>query len=188
MIIDCTVGGFANTLVLRRNAKPGDLVGVSGTFGLQSSGLKMLLNGAKSETGFKRKAVNSVLNPRANLELGIALSKYLTSCIDSSDGLALSIYHLAESSRVNMELERLPISHGVRKFAILNSLNEEELVLFGGEEYELVFTFNKMHATELSQMGVMAIGRVLSNSKKGEEPSVIYKSKVLPRRGWVHNA
>lgn len=188
VVIDCTVGGFANTLVLRRNAKPGDLVGTSGRFGFQSAGLKMLLGAVKTTSRFRDKAVKTVLNPKALLELGLAMSKYLTSCIDSSDGLAISLYHLAESSRVNLELVRVPIAPGVRKFAEINSLDAEELALYGGEEYELVFTFEKKYEMTLSRMGAVVIGRILAKSEAGEEPSVVYRSGILARRGFIHNA
>src|SRR5487761_175117 len=187
VIIDCTVGGFADALVMRRNAKPGDLVGVSGRFGLQRAGLRMLLGNVKTSSSFRNKALRTVLNPKAQLNLGLAISKYLTSCIDSSDGLAISLYHLAESSRVNLEMERIPIARGVRKFADMNALDAGDLALFGGEEYELVFTFEKKYERRLSRMGAVVIGSVVSKLKGEQEPVVFHGSKTLPRRGWLHN-
>ncbi|MGI0084822.1 MAG: thiamine-phosphate kinase, partial [Nitrososphaerales archaeon] len=160
LVIDCTLGGFTDTLVLRRQAKPGDLVGVSGSFGIQSAGLRMLLSEAKSTSSFKISAVQAVLGPKARLKLGLSISKYLTSCIDSSDGLAISLYHLAESSLVNLKLEEVPLARGVRKFAEMNSLDGEDLALFGGEEYELVFTFERKYERVLLRKGVLVIGSV----------------------------
>jgi thiamine-monophosphate kinase len=185
MVFDVTLGTFADGLIRRRGAKPGDLVGVSGRFGLESSGLKILLDHSNATQRFKGKAVDSVLKPTAKLELGLKISKYLTSSIDSSDGLAISLYHLAESSRVGIVIDRIPIEEGVARFARMNRLEAEDLALFGGEEYELVFTFNRKHEEKLRSLGVLVIGTV--ESIKGGKPRVYYRDRILPRKGWIHN-
>ncbi|HKW05723.1 MAG TPA: thiamine-phosphate kinase [Nitrososphaerales archaeon] len=185
MVFDVTLGTFADRLIRRRGAKPGDLVGVSGRFGMESSGLKILLDHSSATLGFKRKAVDSVLKPTAKLELGLKISKYLTSSIDSSDGLAISLYHLAESSRVDISIDQIPIEEGVERFAKMNGLEAEDLALFGGEEYELVFTFNSRHEETLRGLGILVIGTVESMS--GGKPRVCYEERIIPRKGWIHN-
>lgn len=185
MVFDVTLGSFADGLIKRKGAKPGDLVGVSGRFGLESSGLKILLDHSNSTLRFKGKAVDSVLKPTAKLELGLKISKYLTSSIDSSDGLAISLYHLAESSRVDISIDRIPIEVGVARFARMNRLSAEDLALFGGEEYELVLTFDSKHEEMLRSQGILVIGKV--ESIRGGKPRVSYKDRIIPRKGWIHN-
>jgi thiamine-monophosphate kinase len=184
-VIDCSIFGFADSIISRRGAKPGDLVGVSGKFGAQPAGLWILLGRAKSsDKDFEHKAVLSVLEPLARLPLGVKASKYLSSCIDSSDGLAISLYHLAESSDVDLELSQLPTEAGVETFAAENGLNPTELVLFGGEEYELVCTFPPRNQKVLSKLGIGTIGEVVG--KSGNSPSVKLVRKPVARRGWLH--
>jgi thiamine-monophosphate kinase len=187
IVIDCTLVGFSDRVVTRRNAKPGDLIGVSGAFGLQSAGLKILIERLESSRLFAKRALETVLNPNAKLDFGLSISEYLTSCIDSSDGLALSLYHLAESSKVNMLLEKIPIAKGVAEFANSNSLNPNDLALFGGEEYELVFTFRAKDLETLSRKGVQVIGKVLSSSSPRRKPQILYRRRIIPRKGWIHN-
>jgi len=184
-VIDCSIFGFADRLVFRKGAKPGDLVAVSGKFGAQSAGLLILLGkGKSSDIKFSDEAIHSVLEPKARLDIGIRAAKLLSSCTDSSDGLAISLYHLAESSGVDIELDQLPKFEGVDRFADENELNSAELVLFGGEEYELVCTFPKRHEKALSRLGFTTIGVV---SKRTEErPVVRLGQEPVPRKGWLH--
>jgi thiamine-monophosphate kinase len=188
-VIDFCLFGFADRIVRRDGARVGDLVAVSGPFGLQASGLKILVEGDStrlvSSNSFRRRAVASVLNPVARLEVGLEVSKYLTSSIDSSDGLALSLYQLAEASKVCFELDHIPIASGVEKFAKDNFLDPLDLALFGGEEYELVCTFNESQRKLMESKGFTVIGRVSEGAVR-KMPLVKYEDKVVPRKGWIH--
>ncbi len=195
LVIDCSMYGLANSIVKRSSARPGDFVGVSGKFGLQSAGLRLLQGVAKtSDRGFERAAKNSVLNPRARLDLGLSISKLLTSSIDSSDGLALSLYHIAESSNVNIEINKIPLAEGITYFAEENELDPTALALFGGEEYELVSTYSPetIPREKAEKLGIMKIGRVTPLT--GRTPRVFMtptgrgKTEIIPRRGWLHFA
>ncbi len=185
LVIDCSIFGFSNSLVLRRGAKPGDLVGVSGKFGSEPAGILILLKKARSnQKEFEDLAISSVLEPKARLDVGKKASKYLSSCIDSSDGLAISLYHLAESSNLDFSVDRLPAERGVERFAKENGLSSEDLVLFGGEEYELVCTYPKSEEARLTRIGIETIGAV--SEKRNEKPEVRLGDSVVPRKGWVH--
>jgi thiamine-monophosphate kinase len=185
-VIDCTIFGFSNSIVQRSGAKPGDIIGVSGSFGHQAAGFLVLLGKAKSKDSlFKKLAIDSVLNPNARLKLGIKASHFLTSCIDSSDGLAISLYHLAESSKVKFVLDRIPVSHGLEDFAVDNKMKSSDLAFFGGEEFELVCTFDPKHEEVLSRLGIRSIGSVDRLSSR-ERPSVVCSGKKVKRNGWVH--
>ena len=184
IVIDCSMFGFADSLVRRSGAKVGDQVGVTGRFGLEPSGLLLLVGEAVSSSqAFRRTAMESVMNPKACLALGLKISNDITSSIDSSDGLAISLYLLAESSAVNMRIDSLPIAEGVKEFAKENSISAEKLALFGGEEYEIVCTYPKESRKKLEKLGMITIGTVTSMAKS---PSVYLGARKLERKGWIH--
>ncbi len=184
-VIDCSISGFATSLVHRKGARTGDLVGVSGKFGAQPAGLLILLGKAKSsDKSFETLAVKSVLEPEARLDAGLSASKFLSSCIDSSDGLAISLYHLIESNEKSFDLDVLPIQTGAEQFALENGLESSELVLFGGEEYELVGTYSRENEEEVAKLGFQTIGKVIEN-REGE-PMLLVNGEPVARRGWIH--
>lgn len=187
LVVDVPVIGFANRVLKRSGARAGNYVGVSGYFGLQSAGLSLLLGKTRSKSLlFKRRAERTMLEPQARLALGLSISKYLTSCIDSSDGLALSLYYLAEASDVDIVLNRAPTAPGVKQFALSNNLEPNDLVFFGGEEYELVMTFDPSYEKILKRHGIITIGKVIE-AKKKRKRSVYLGSEVIARKGWIHN-
>jgi len=193
LVINCCMMGFADTIVERKGAKPGDLVITSGFFGYSSSGLKIMLDGLKAAPKFRERAVSAVVMPQPKLKLGVALARnnLLSSSIDSSDGLALSLYEIADNGRVGIEIDRLPITGDVRIFADMNDLDLNDLVLYGGEEYEIVAT---MPANELDKAYKMAkrigekiivIGKVIEGIPK-VYLSINGKKVSVGRRGWIH--
>lgn len=183
--IDCVMFGFADSVIKRSGARIGDLVGVSGGFGEELCGLLILEGKADTKDGaFKRKAVRSVLNPSARNDFSWRTRNLVSSSIDSSDGLAISLYHLAESSKVNIGLDCLPITEGVESFAKENSLRAEDLVLFGGEEYELVMTYPEKYSRRIENAGLIPVGRV--TERIDGESKVFFKDLVLARKGWSH--
>lgn len=191
LIIDCVMLGMAGRIVWRSGAKPGDVLVVSGTFGYPPAGLKILTGGVKAEPGFKRKALASVLKPVPNLELGLALAPYLTSSMDSSDGLARSLHTLSKESGVGFEVRRLPIGDGVERFAKANGLDASRLVLQGGEEYKIVGTIPKKKikaaviAAERKGGNLLQIG-VTTASKGVVELSSGGNSSPIADEGWTH--
>jgi thiamine-monophosphate kinase len=190
LIIDCTMIGFGGDFTRRSGAKAGDLVVTSGEFGLSSAGLKILLEGAKAEPGFRRVAVGRVLKPNPRLRLGLAVSKYLTASIDSSDGLATCLHSIAKLSGVGMTLSRLPFGRGVEKFARMNGYSAEELVLYGGEEYEIVGTSGRKAYSRASiaarslREELLVIGRTTKES--GVRLLTGNEERLVEDRGWVH--
>jgi thiamine-monophosphate kinase len=189
LVIDCSMIGFATGKVpTRGGAKPGDIVTISGRFGFAPAGLAILLrNAIAASSVFKKHAVKSVFEPKPRQRFGLALAKYFSSSIDSSDGLAISLYELASQSGVDIVIDSIPAVEGLDKFAQENSLDPRELVFHGGEEYEIVATIPQ---TRLRQADVAArkagvslhvIGRVQKGSG-----DVFVRKKLLENRGYRH--
>lgn len=191
LVIDCAMFGFSDDIVERRGAKPGDLLAVTGPFGYEPAGLRILQENATADGEFKKKAVQSVLRPAPNLDAGLALSPFLTSAMDSSDGLARSLHTLAGASGVGFELDFLPEGEGVRKFARSNNLSVEGLVLEGGEEYVIVGTVKRSRlraargAVRRARGELMVIGRATADAGR-----VVLltggRQRDIRDRGWTH--
>jgi thiamine-monophosphate kinase len=190
LIIDCVMVGFAQQIVRRNGARPGEYVVTSGTFGQTAAGLKILIEGAKAEPGFRKEAVSSAYLPKPRLGLGLAVSTCLSSSMDSSDGLAITLHTISAMSGVGMRLTELPYARGLEEFASRNSYSAEELALYGGEEYEIVGTVPKGRIRE-AKSKARSVGcelHVIGETVSAEE----LKGVVLPggrkvrRDGWVH--
>lgn len=190
LVIDCAMLGFAERVVPRGGASPGDVLVVSGWFGYPPSGLRLLEGGARSEPAFRRLAIKSALEPDPDLRVGLALSPFLTSSMDSSDGLARSLHTLANQSSVGFEVDRLPVGDGVAAFAESNGLDVERLVLEGGEEYLIVGTVRKSDLKRAARAVSSAGGELLAIGSAGSAHGVVMKkgSSEVPVRdeGWTH--
>jgi|YelNatPaOPRAMG01_1025707.scaffolds.fasta_scaffold28312_1 thiamine-monophosphate kinase len=181
-----------NALMLRKGAKPGDVVAVTGAFGKTAAGLRLLLNGYAASQELREVLLKSVCMPEARLKEGLALSrsKAVTASIDSSDGLAWSLHEIAHMSDVGFLIETLPMAPEVKRFAEFNRLDSSELVLYGGEEYELVVTINprlwKTAEKVVSRVGgqLLPIGKVTRT--KELLVRVGGETKPLEPKGYEH--
>jgi thiamine-monophosphate kinase len=203
LVIDCTIIGFPRFKVpTRSGAKPGDYVVVSGLFGFAPAGLSILLqknavtineNNHNDDNDdinsiFRKQAVKSVLEPRPRQRFGLALARYFSSSIDSSDGLAISLYQLAsQGENIDIIIYNMPVVSGLDKFAQDNGLDTHELLFHGGEEYEIVATISdtkiRRAETAAKRAGVdlYVIGRVQKGSGK-----VFVQNRMLENRGYIH--
>lgn len=197
LTIDCNMVGITslsrNKIPSRNGAKAGDLIVTSGKFGYTSSGLKIILSHLPAEKKFKAKSVSSVTFPKPKVEFGFRFAKYFSSSIDSSDGLSSSLYQLARDSKVDLIINKIPKPNELCHFASLNSISIEDLLFFGGEEYETVATipelnFKKMlNEAKKHRIHVFHIGEVITG-----RGNVLYEKegihKLIRDKGFVHFA
>lgn len=184
LFISITVVGYAEHPVLRRGARCGDVVCVSGPLGDSALGLQLLLRGrADSYWAGKHKKV------RPAVDLGAALAGRAHAMMDVSDGLLLDLQRLLEASGgkgARLEYERIPVNPRLRRTAAAHGLDEERLVLAGGEDYVLLFTLPPTAVPPLQAQGLhfFPIGVVTS----GPELLVTRsgRSIALPSTGFDH--
>jgi thiamine-monophosphate kinase len=196
LVIDCSMIGFSQFKVpTRSGARPGDYIVVSGLFGFAPAGLAILLQKAtilstdnSDSSVFRNHAVKAVLEPCPRQSFGLTLARYFSSSIDSSDGLASSLYELARQSEgVDIIIDSIPAVEGLDKFAQENSLDKHEMVFHGGEEYEVVATISHAkikHAKAAARkagVNLYVIGRVQKGSG-----NVYVKDTPLENRGYMH--
>ena len=191
LVIDCAMVGFAKRLVPRRGARPGDVLVVTGLFGYPPAGLRVLKGSVVAEGKFTEKARASVLDPTPSLEVGVAIGPFLSSAMDSSDGLARSLHTLAAESRVGFEVTMLPAAAGVQGFAETNGLSLEELVFEGGEEYVIVGTVPKSRIAGAREAVSRAGGELFEIGKVTSGAGRVMLATGKKRRrisdvGWTH--
>jgi thiamine-monophosphate kinase len=122
-------GELKRAPLLRSGAKAGDALYVSGPLGDAAGGLHL-------DVPALRRAQR---RPAPHVAFGQLASRFASSCIDVSDGLAQDLQHLCEASGVGAELRSsaLPLSDALLKNAPREALT---WALTGGEDYVLLFS------------------------------------------------
>jgi len=155
------VGVCDHKVLTRGGARPGDLVAVTGGLGSASAGWYAALNGINDKD-----ALRAVKLPVPRVKEGIFLSKnnIATSCMDISDGLSTTAAAICKSSGVGIDIvwEFLPKGKGVDRVCKKLKLSDRNLMLNGGGEYELMFTFPEKYLELLhsSDIDMSVIGKV----------------------------
>ena len=193
LVISISLLGIAkNALMLRNGAQVGDFVAVTGLFGKSAAGLRLLTGDCKTSETERGVLVDAVFNPKARLSEGLALrgNDYVSSSIDSSDGLAWSLHELATMSEVGFLIDKVPIAPEAEEFALRNGLNPWDLALYGGEEYELVLTVKPEKWSQAKAAVEVVGGCLIPIGKATFEKQVILeingKKRVIEARGWEH--
>ena len=193
LIADGTIIGVAeNNVHTRFGARVGDIIAVTGEFGDSALGLKILLNDIQIEKSASEYFRQKVCKPIAPVDKGLFLSLFnaVTSVIDSSDGLVRSLYELSRCSNVGFEITDLPISSQLKRLSEKYKIDPEPLVLFGGEEYELIFTAKANEWEDLLQearrrnIEIHKIGYVIP--EKRILLKTHKKATELNENGWTH--
>lgn len=110
--------------------------------------------------------------------------------IDISDGLASEIRHLCTRSGCSARIEasRIPVDDRTRAAALELEESALDYVLYGGEEYELLFTIRQDDLDDLMELDldVTAIGTC---SQGGKLPEIVTTSgdvQPLMAEGFRH--
>lgn len=182
LTLSVTVIGEADeaAVVYRRGAQPGDLLCVTGDLGSAAAGLQVLLAGKDAMTEGDGSAgappqpdlsefayvVERQLVPQARLdrvrqwaEAGVRP----TSLIDVSDGLASETHHLSLAGTVGAVIDGglLPVHVQTALAAQRFDARPEAYVLYGGEDYELLFTIPESEATKLAADTYAVVGQIV---------------------------
>jgi thiamine-monophosphate kinase len=175
---DIVVCGSAptGTALRRSGAKPGDSIYVSGAVGGSALGLAAVLSRDRQGAVPQRTAWKRHVHPEPRLALGRHLRGKASAAMDVSDGLALDLHRLCQASNVSAEIEAPPIFKGA-------TLDQ---ALYGGEDYELLFTArpDKRFPKSLTGVPITRIGQI----KRGNPGQIKLNGEALAIKGYDHFA
>ncbi len=150
----------------RSGARPGDLVLSSGPLGESAAGLHLMFHrrAARHLPGpVVKRLIQRHLRPEPRLALGRLLAQrgLATACIDSSDGPATDLAHLAHASGVKIVLDgpEPPMSRALKRAG--RAVGEDPLGwwLSGGEDFELLWTMPPAEMERAVEACLEAVGR-----------------------------
>jgi len=150
-----------NRLCLRKGARPGDLIFVSGPTGGSAAGLDILRSG-------KDGPVEDHLNPRCNPDAGREASRFVRAMIDVSDGIASEVRHLANQAKLGARVykDRIPLDNSAVLAGGVLGKDPARYALSGGEDYELVAAVSPDDRERAVDLGWVEIGQF--TNKAGE--------------------
>lgn len=163
------VYGVADKVVKRSGARPGDVIVSIGRMGGSAVGLRQLKKQGR------RADAKAHLMPSPMIREGRLASKYATSMIDNSDGLARCLIEICGASKVGARiyLNKVPVAKGA---TIKEAFN-------GGEDYNLILTVPKNKAKFIKNGKI--IGE-MTRSRKIVLVDSAGREKVLKDKGYEH--
>ncbi|HWC15373.1 MAG TPA: thiamine-phosphate kinase [Terriglobales bacterium] len=180
VLADITVVGKIGKgrALVRSGARAGDQIYVTGELGESAAALQLLTTGKINKYD---------VFPRPEIAVGrwLVRQRAASACIDLSDGLSTDLSHICQESKVGavIDADALPRHRSLRSLA-----NPLDLVLHGGEDYELLFTAPKgkqvparIEGVKIARIGEIVRGRSMILIRNG-------RREKLALRGWEHLA
>ena len=152
IIITGTALGLTDKPLMKDTYNMGDLIAVTGNLGLAALGFNL--------NTLDNVYVKKALKPKARIKEGLILRDYATSATDITDGLASELYEIKKDGYGFMiHEELLNISDEYKSISSQLGLDYLDLILHGGEDFELLFTISKENFDKLP-IDCMVIGEV----------------------------
>lgn len=195
IVVDVTALGDANRTITRAGARPGDRVWITGVVG-KAAGGRFLAEHQGVRVPGGEALVSAYCRPTPRVEMGKALGRdpAVSAMIDTSDGTARDLLHLAGASGVGVQMETgtLPIPSGLAEAARAAQHDPLTWALGGGEDYELLFTagreFDGRAAGLADRLNVplTCIGQILPETEGRWIIERDGRRRPLLAQGWDH--
>lgn len=187
IFINLTLLGTAKTehIKYRRQAKPGDIICVTGYLGDSSCGLKVLQQ-ELAKTAEINHLILAHVRPQPQPEQGVWLSAHaqVHAMMDISDGLDCDLKRILKSSQVGAVIEttRIPLSAAHKDVCNINQWDPLECAITGGEDYCLLLTAARENYKELQEAFQHTFGQPLFDIGyiNSEPECLLYLKKGLP--------
>ncbi|GAH40783.1 unnamed protein product, partial [marine sediment metagenome] len=202
LVINITLIGEVepDLIVKRSTAKPGDLIMVTGELGGSAAGLILLLEEKKYSSvplNIVEEVKSAHLSPVPRIKEGriIARERLANSMIDISDGLASDLTQICGASAVGAKVyaSKIPILSAAKEVGGLIKRSPLDLALYGGEDYELLFTVSPKKADDVikllkKELGtrVSVIGEIKEEQKGIKLEDLQGKVSDLQPKGYNH--
>ena len=178
--------GETDKPVYRKGAMVGDFVAVTGTVGDASLGVEVLVKHLTEEWDNQdfQNVLARTLDAEPRVKEGYFLRNYTSAMTDISDSLAVSLNDIAREGEVGLsiDLAKIPLSDSGKNFAAQVKLNLLEFALYGGGDYELVFTVNPL---DWKAVGKKVDAKVIGEVCKGHGITST-NGKNIPCNGFEH--
>ncbi len=176
---------------LRSGAKKGDYIFITGDVGGSSAGLEIL------ERQLPIKGTDKHLMPIPRVVEGRLLSQSgcVNAMIDISDGVSSEINHICEQSGTGAKifLKDIPLSENTHEVARVIGKSPYDFALYGGEDYELLFTCRPDSASSVKELilkncstPLTCIGYITDNSEAVTIEDENGNSLLLRPAGYNH--
>jgi len=198
LIINVALMGEAEKeqVIYRSGAKAGDHIYVTETLGDSAAGLFLLMElGLENIPEIYRPLIKRHLAPVPRLIESRLLvnSGCISAMNDISDGLASELHEIGEQSKVGFRISenKLPLSNCV-KYLDSREINPLEFALFGGEDFELVFTVKAKEQDRFQsyiaekQLKVHLIGEITTSDEGYILIDKDGQAKDLEPKGYNH--
>lgn len=169
--------GLGNNICANRknNTQIGDFVCTTGEFGSSALGFR-ILNNSYLKKSFQKESIDYFIQKHIKPEPRIfemnEILKNINSkniaMMDTSDGLGDALYRLASVNDVSLEVDFNKIPHNC---ALENISEYNELMFWGGEDYELLFIIKEQDYLKLDKNTFHKIGVV--KNKIDKKPVII---------------
>ena len=177
------VGAVEGPPLLRSTAATGDEVWLSGATGEAAMAVHYRKNNIALPPQFADTITAKLDNPSPRLVLGQKLANVASAAIDISDGLAAAADTIATHSKVHLVLQKnkIPVPAAL---ANLPPVLQNNLILGGGDEYELLFCAPPSAHQTLKKENAFCIGEV----QTGTGMTIIDKDgTTIAIQGYEHH-
>ena len=162
--------------ISRSYAHVGDFIITTGNYGSSAAGFAALQN----DWQVSKEILDAHLTPVARLDEAHEAGCYIENdlaIMDTSDGLADALYKVSQASNVSIEVnfDDIPALPEVKQLAAEKGIDLKDWVLWGGEDFELLFFVPYFLFATLSSKGFKYVGSVVEN--KDGVPKVTINEK-----------
>lgn len=174
----------------RSGAQVGDDIWVSGKLGGAALWLQHRLGQLELNAEDVAMLATAMHHPQPRVALGLALRGIATSALDVSDGLLADLGHLLKASKVGAIVDWGAIPQPVLQNSRVSESVLQQVVLAGGDDYELCFTAPATQRQTLlglsGQLGLplSRIGKIQPGS--GLQVFDANKPIVMSQKGYDH--
>ncbi len=181
-VFSLTLIGKSKNPILRKGARPEDIIFVSKPLGESKAFLRAIKNTSLSH--IPENLVKAHLLPEPEVKLGklLSASGIPSSMIDITDGFIFDLGRLCEENKVGAVLEKDKIPVGEHA-----SLED---ALFGGEDLALLFTVPEKKLPELKKIEISSKRKCYPVGKIVQEKGIFFldenKKKPVKIKGYDH--